>query len=788
MNIPFPYPSSRKLRHLIPTVPSQLGNSSMNPFTLSFREELEKSFLDDYYHKSLWHVRMSLLFAIFFYGVFGLLDAWLVPAVEEELWLICYAIFVPFVLLVFLFSFSHRFKRYMQQSLSAVILLAGLGIIVMIIIAPYPGNYSYYAGLILVFIYGHTFFKLRFIWASLAGWMIVAAYEVGAVWLSRTPIPILVNNNFFFLGGNILGMFASYSIELYSRKEFIHSRLLEMERKKVHASNQELERRVIERTTQLLNTNKKLRQEVAIRESAESALRESEQRFRCLSENSPEIIYTLGRDGTFTYVNPAWEKVLGHSVDEVTGKYFVNFSPEEESKKYVRLFKQIRDGKEILRDVRGTLLNKDGSPRLFNLSGAPNLGPDGSVSGMVGLLKDVTEERSLQAQLQQAQKMEAVGTLAGGVAHDFNNLLQAVLGYSDLLLLHKTEADPDHRKIFEIKKSAERGAELARQLLTFSRKVKSKLRPTDLNHEVGQVHRLLERILPKMIKIELHLSENLKTVNADPAQLEQVLVNLALNAKDAMQEGGELIIETQNVRLSEYYCKTHLGAKSGDYVLISVSDTGHGMDKKTVANIFEPFFTTKERGKGTGLGLAMVYGIIKSHAGYIMCYSEPSEGSTFKIYLPTIEEQAPETEERKEDKIQKGGNETLLLVDDEEVILELGKEVLSEFGYTVITASNGEKALSVYRKSQMKIDLVLLDLIMPGMGGKKCLEELLKISPVAKVVIASGYSVNGQIKEALEMGARDFINKPYDINQMLKTIRSALDDKPEGQTLALPPA
>jgi len=758
-------------------VSSQLGDSIKNPFTLSFREDLEETFLDDYYQKSLWHVRMTLLLAIFFYSIFGVLDAWLVPTVKQELWAIRYIIFLPFVFGVFLFSFSHRFKRYMQLCLSAVIVLAGLGIVVMILIAPYPGNYSYYAGLILVFMYGYTFFKLRFIWATLAGWMIVAAYELGAVWLSKTPLPVLVNNNFFFLGGNLLGMFACYSIELYSRKEFIHSRLLEIEQKKVHASNRELEKRVDERTAQLLSANKKLKQEVAERKKAESALKESEQRFRSLGENSPEIIYTLGKNGAFTYVNPAWEKVLGHSVDEVKGKYFVNFSPEEDAKEYVRLFKQIRDGKETLRDINGTLLNKDGSPRLFSLSGAPNLGPDGSVTGMVGLLKDVTEERSLQAQLQQAQKMEAIGTLAGGVAHDFNNLLQAVLGYSDLLLLHKTAGDPGHRKILEIKKAAERGAELAQQLLTFSRKVESKLRPTDLNHEMGQVHKLLERIVPKMIKIELHLAEDLKTVNADPAQVEQVLMNLAVNARDAMQDGGKLIIETRNALLSERYCKTHLGPKPGEYVLISVSDTGHGMDKETLASIFEPFFTTKGTGKGTGLGLAMVYGIVKNHGGYITCYSEPSEGSIFKIYLPAIERQA-EVQESKADKIQTGGNETLLLVDDDEVILELGGEMLSEFGYTVLTASDGENALSLYRENRMKIDLVVLDLIMPGMGGRKCLEELLKINPVAKVVIASGYSADVHVKEALGMGASDFIGKPYDINQMLNTVRCVLNSEP----------
>jgi CheY-like chemotaxis protein len=269
-------------------------------------------------------------------------------------------------------------------------------------------------------------------------------------------------------------------------------------------------------------------------------------------------------------------------------------------------------------------------------------------------------------------------------------------------------------------------------------------------------------------------------VNADPAQLKQVLVNLAVNAKDAMAEGGKLLIETQSVTLDQEFCRRYAEVKPGDYVLFSISDTGHGMGKETLEHIFDPFYTTKEVGKGTGLGLAIVYGIIKNHEGYITCYSRPEVGTTFRIYLPTIEPEivpvdvliAPDPEG-----LARGGNETILLVDDEEFIRELGVDVLGRAGYTVLTASNGEDALELYQKERARIDLVILDLIMPGMGGSKCLEELLKMDPDTRVLIASGYSPDGPTKGALDTGAKGFVSKPYDTSQLLQLVRKILDRK-----------
>ena len=421
-----------------------------------------------------------------------------------------------------------------------------------------------------------------------------------------------------------------------------------------------------------------------------------------------------------------------------------------------------------------TALRKDGTtfPAMIHSTAILR---DGKPSGLRGFIIDITETKRLESQLQQAQKMEAVGTLAGGIAHDFNNLLQAVQGYADLLLLRKKQNDPDYNKLQEIIRVAKRGAELTQQLLTFSRKVESERRPLALNREVAAVKKLLERTIPKMVKVELQLADDPNIVNADPVQIEQVMMNLAVNATDSMPEGGKLTIATENVVLDEKYCEKYLEVKPGNYVLLTISDTGHGMDRETLEHIFDPFYTTKEVGKGTGLGLAMVYGIVKSHEGYIMCRSEPGEGTTFKIYLPALLDGTETTEEEAAEIPVKGGTETILLVDDEESLLGMGKDLLTRFGYTVLTSADGESALELFRQENKRIDLIVLDLIMPGMGGRRCLEELLKIDSHAKVLIASGYSPDEPTKEVLKAGAKGFVSKPYNMTQMLKADRDVLD-------------
>ncbi len=385
------------------------------------------------------------------------------------------------------------------------------------------------------------------------------------------------------------------------------------------------------------------------------------------------------------------------------------------------------------------------------------------------------EQDRLRAQLFQAQKMESIGTLAGGIAHDFNNILTVVLGFSELLLSGKDERDQSYQDLQKINQAARNGADLVRSILAFGRKADISLRSLDLNHEVKQIKKLLGRTIPKMIEIELNLGREIPRVNADPVQIEQMLLNLAVNASHAMADGGKLTIETQRVTLDEEYSRLNFGATSGEYTMLSVSDTGHGMDQETLSHIFEPFFTTKETGEGTGLGLAMVYGLVKQHGGYITCYSEPGEGTTFKIYFPAVEmEMNPDV--AKTGIMPAFGTETILLVDDEESIRALGKRILEKSGYTVITAADGREALNVYESEKDKISLVILDLMMPVMGGKQCLEEILKIEPQVKIIIASGFAASGQTKEVLDSGAKASVRKPYEMKQMLQTVRKVLDE------------
>jgi CheY-like chemotaxis protein len=349
-----------------------------------------------------------------------------------------------------------------------------------------------------------------------------------------------------------------------------------------------------------------------------------------------------------------------------------------------------------------------------------------------------------------------------------------VLGYAEVLLLKKEEDDPSYRQLTAIQQAAQRGADLTRQLLTFSRKVQSQQRAINLNHEILQVEKLLQRTIPKMIQVELNLSDDLWTISADPVQVGQIIMNLAVNARDAMPAGGRLVIRTQNVTLNHESCSSHIGWTPGNHVLLSVSDTGQGMEREVLQHLFEPFFTTKGVGKGTGLGLAVVYGIVKGHGGHIDCDSELGKGTLLKIYLPAVE-QVTEALAPERKKQLKGGTETILLVDDEESIRDLAKAILSAFGYNVLTASDGERALEIYRAEKDEIDLVILDLIMPGMGGLRCFENLLNTDPTLKVVIATGYSPEDSAKTIVEEQAKGFIRKPYNMDQLLLSVRTALD-------------
>lgn len=497
-------------------------------------------------------------------------------------------------------------------------------------------------------------------------------------------------------------------------------------------------------------------------------------------EQVAEAIVVTDTQGSIQYVNPAFESITGYTRSEAVGRNprFLK-SGEHDEEFYKQLWGTITAG----RVWSGRIINKRKDGRIYyeEATISPVKEASGKVTNFVAVNRDITEHLNLSKQLQQAQKMEAVGNLAGGVAHDFNNVLQVVLGYSELLLSDEKLTHLQRSDLHKVHDSARRGADLVKRLLTFSRKSEIAPKPLNLNRCISDFRKMLERTVPKMIDIQLILAKELNTINADPTQVDQVLMNLAVNARDAMPDGGKLIFETANIVLDDDYAKTHLEAGPGRHILLTVSDTGSGMNRQTLEHIFEPFFTTKGVGEGTGLGLAMVHGIVKQHGGHIRCYSEPGHGTIFNIYFPAVVSEE-DTEHTSVIPMPRGGSETILLVDDEEMIRDLASRILKKAGYRVIEASDGKEALDIYYQRADEISLVLLDLIMPKMGGRECLQGLLEFNPTLKVIVASGYSANGPSKDALSKGAKGFVNKPYDVRQVLEVIRSVLDE-PEGKAV-----
>ena len=389
------------------------------------------------------------------------------------------------------------------------------------------------------------------------------------------------------------------------------------------------------------------------------------------------------------------------------------------------------------------------------------------------------EKEMLQVQLIQAQKMEAIGTLAGGIAHDFNNSLQAITSYVQLMKFEKARDSQDTEYLIKILNILKNANNLTKQLLAVNRKIESKLQPTNLNDQILQVQSLLERTIPKMIKIELDLGKDLKIIHADSGQIEQVLLNLALNASHAMPDEGKITIKTRNFGPAENIHATNWGTDRKEYVLLNIADTGHGIEKEVQDRMYEPFFTTKAPGLGTGLGLSMVYGIIKNHHGHIECESEPGAGTCFSIYFPVSksENMLKNIKSTEKEKVATG-NETILLIEDDELILDATNRILALFGYAVVTATNAENAIDIYLTKQESIDLVILALNMPGMGGRKCLERLLEIKPELKTIVSSGYTSVANFENVHNAGNVVFVEKPYQLEDLLRIIRQVLDDHP----------
>jgi two-component system cell cycle sensor histidine kinase/response regulator CckA len=512
------------------------------------------------------------------------------------------------------------------------------------------------------------------------------------------------------------------------------------------------------------------------RRQAEEALRASELRFRALVENSSDGLLLIDREGRVTYTTPSSERHLGWKPEEMIGRSVFDFlDPEDRGTVGVRMAEALRHPGRVV-TAEGRILHADGSSRIME-GVAVNRLTDRSVRAIVLNVRDLTERRRLEDQLRQSQKMDAVGQLAGGIAHDFNNLLTAILGYCRLILDDVTLDNPLRTDLEEIRLAGERAAALTRQLLAFGRRQMLQPQIVDINTIVHDLEKLLRRLIAADVELVTALAPGLPPVLVDPASIEHVLMNLVVNARDAMPHGGRLLIETASVDLDESYAAGHAGVVAGPYVELAVSDTGEGMDEATRARIFEPFFTTKEQGRGIGLGLATVYGIVKQSGGHIWVYSEPGHGTVFKIYLPRAEATKITPKAESVQAAEKTtGWETVLLVEDENAVRALAREVLRRHGYVVLEARHGVDALRLAERHPDDIHLMITDVVMPHLGGRELAERLAAVRPKMKVLFMSGYTDQAVMHRHLAPGSA-FLQKPFTPESFARKVRSVLDSE-----------
>jgi two-component system, cell cycle sensor histidine kinase and response regulator CckA len=558
-----------------------------------------------------------------------------------------------------------------------------------------------------------------------------------------------------------------------NRREQLRNNIIGLGERSIRKSYYpELQKRVAE----LEKTNEKLLLEISERRTLEEALILSRTFLDKIINSIADPIFVKDRRHNWVLLNDAFCNFIGYDRQELLGKSDYAFFPENETDIYwdkdENVFitgkeaineEYVTDAKEVVHTIvtKKTLYVNEKNEKYI-----------------VGIIRDVTEQRRLEEQLRQAVKMEAIGTLAGGVAHDFNNLMTAVIGYSDLALQRADKPDLLIKDIEQIRKAGQRAALLTNQLLAFSRKQVVRPKLLDINEIVIETGKILRRLIGEDIDLVSVQTANLARVMVDPGLIGQVIMNLAINARDAMPQGGKLTIETANVYLGDDYARQHFDVEPGRYILLAVSDTGYGMDEATLSHIFEPFFTTKSQGKGTGLGLAVVYGIVKQSGGHIWVYSEPGRGATFKVYLPIAEQDAKPLDAVTDvyPSLQ-GGAETILLVEDDDTVRDLTGEILRGYGYTVLEANDGNEALKMCSGHEGTVHILVTDVVMPGINGRELAQKMESLRPAMKVLYISGYTDNAIVHHGVLDAGTAFLQKPFTPEALARKVREVIDSR-----------
>jgi two-component system, cell cycle sensor histidine kinase and response regulator CckA len=505
---------------------------------------------------------------------------------------------------------------------------------------------------------------------------------------------------------------------------------------------------------------------------SEEKLRQTEESYRNFYENSMMGFAQVDLKGKYLNVNMALARMHGFEstdemlVDGVSNIGYELYVDHDDRKNIIKIL----ETEDVVKGYEIQLFRKDKSKIWLSMNILTVHDTDGKKLYYECIVEDIDERKRLESQHIQSQKMEAVGMLAGGIAHDFNNLLMGIQGYASLILYTMEPNHPHYDKLKSIEDLVRSGADLTRQLLGFARGGKYEVDPVDLNEIIHKTSAMFGRT-KKEITVHYKQSRDICMVEVDRGQIEQVMFNLYVNAWQAMPAGGDLYVETKNITLDESYVKPYT-VKPGEYVKVSVTDTGPGMDERTRERVFEPFFTTKEMGRGSGLGLASIYGIVKNHDGFINVYSEKGHGTTFNVYLPALLKEAAR---KKASARAIKGSETILIVDDEDAVISVCRELLETLNYKVLTACSGKDAIGIYQSQKEEIDLVVLDMIMPGMGGGEVFEIMKTINPDIRVILSSGYSLNGQAANIMKQGCKMFIQKPFSIDELSKKIREVLD-------------